>query len=64
LIQKALHDAENLATKIEMIDEAKLFEDFSDPKYGSYYRNLLGIIEHTHYHLGQISLIKKLVQKQ
>lgn len=63
LIQKALNDAENLAAKIEMIDESKLFEDFSDPKYGSFYRNLLGIIEHTHYHLGQISLIKKLVQK-
>jgi hypothetical protein len=64
LIQKALNDAENLAAKIEMIDESKLFEDFSDPKYGSFYRNLLGIIEHTHYHLGQISLIKKLLQVQ
>ena len=63
LIEKALNDAENLAAKIEMIEEAKLFEDFSDPKYGSFYRNLLGVIEHTHYHLGQISLIKKLLSE-
>ena len=64
LVQKALTDAENLANEIEMINEAKLFEDFSDPKYGSFYRNFLGIIEHTHYHLGQISLIKKLLKEK
>jgi len=64
LVQKALTDAENLAHAIENIDESILFKDFSDPKYGSFYRNFLGIIEHTHYHLGQISLIKKLLQVQ
>lgn len=47
---------------LETLDEAKLFEDFADPKYGNYYRNLLGIIERTHYHLGQIVLIKKLLK--
>lgn len=47
---------------LETLDEAKLFEDFADPKYGNYYRNLHGIIEHTHYHLGQIVLIKKLLK--
>ena len=30
-------------------------------KYGNYFRNLTGIIEHLHYHLGQIVLIKKLI---
>ena len=30
-------------------------------KYGTYYRNFHGLIEHAHYHLGQIVLIKKLV---
>jgi hypothetical protein len=38
--------------------------DFGDPKYGSYYRNLHGIVEHTHYHLGQIVLVKKIIQAQ
>jgi len=64
LVQKTLTDAENLANEIAMISEAKLFEDFSDPKYGSFYRNFLRIIEHTHYHLGQISLIKKLLKEK
>lgn len=36
---------------------------FADEKYGTYYRNIQGIIEHTHYHLGQIALIKKMLLK-
>jgi hypothetical protein len=61
LVTKALTEAELFAEQIEKVDEAKLFEDFADPRYGNYYRNLLGIIEHTYYHLGQISLIKKIL---
>jgi hypothetical protein len=34
---------------------------FSQKKYGTYYRNLMGVIEHSHYHLGQISLIRKML---
>jgi hypothetical protein len=63
LVNKALTEAELFAVQIEKLDEAKIFEDFADPKYGNYYRNLLGIIEHTHYHLGQISLIKKILNE-
>jgi len=32
-----------------------------EEKYGNYYRNFHGIIEHCHYHLGQIVLIKKML---
>jgi len=46
---------------IEQLPEAKLGEIFSEEKYGTYYRNIHGIIEHTHYHLGQIVLIKKIL---
>ena len=49
---------------MEKLDEAKLSEIFADPQYGNFYRNLHGIIEHTHYHLGQISLLKKLVKEK
>lgn len=56
-------EAEQLILQIEGLNDAQLFEDFSDGKYGSVFRNLLGIIEHTHYHLGQISLIKKMLQR-
>mgnify|MGYP000207959101 FL=1 len=59
LIQKALDEAEQFANEIEKLEESKLFEVFSDEKYGNYFRNLLGIIEHTHYHLGQIAILKK-----
>lgn len=57
-------DAESFAQQIEQIDETKLFEDFAGAsRYGNYYRNLFGIIEHTHYHLGQIVLIKKIIKE-
>lgn len=41
--------------------EDKIWQTFVDEKYGNYYRNFQGIIEHTHYHLGQIAFVKKLV---
>ncbi|SHE79850.1 DUF1572 domain-containing protein [Pedobacter caeni] len=58
---KALTDAEHFARLIEQLPESKLWENFEEEKYGIYYRNLHGIIEHTHYHLGQIALIKKML---
>ena len=56
---KMWEDARLLASLIEACPDEKLTEPFVDEKYGSYYRNLQGIIEHTHYHLGQMVLIKK-----
>jgi hypothetical protein len=61
LLDKTWTDAENFANLIEHLPESKLWETFSDKKYGNYYRNILGIIEHIHYHLGQIVLIKKIL---
>lgn len=63
LVNKVFIEAELFAIQIETLNEAQLFEDFADCKYGNYYRNLFGIIEHTHYHLGQISLIKKILNE-
>lgn len=59
LLDKTWMDAESIACLVELLPESKLWETFSDEKYGTYYRNIQGIIEHTHYHLGQIVLIKK-----
>jgi len=64
LTHKALTEAAALADLIETMPEERLWETFADEKYGNYYRNLHGIIEHTHYHLGQIALIKKILQQQ
>jgi hypothetical protein len=63
LIAKAFSEAETFATIIEKFDEKKFFELFDDPKYGNYFRNIVGIVEHTYYHLGQISLIKKILNE-
>lgn len=61
LMDKVWADAEKFASLIMLLPDSKLNEKFSDGKYGNYYRNLSGVIEHTHYHLGQIILIKKLL---
>ncbi|MDP4262403.1 MAG: DUF1572 domain-containing protein [Bacteroidota bacterium] len=63
LLDKTWDDAENFAALIEQLPESKLWVSFADEKYGNYYRNIHGIIEHTHYHLGQIVLIKKLASQ-
>lgn len=61
LRNKAFADAETFILLIEQLPEHKLWENFEDAKYGTYYRNIQGIIEHTHYHLGQIAVIKKIL---
>mgnify|MGYP003508464913 CR=1 FL=1 len=61
LLNKTWADAETFASLVEQLPEEKLGDIFSDEKYGSYYRNLHGVIEHIHYHLGQIVLIKKII---
>jgi len=61
LLDKFWTDAENFAMHVEQLPENKLWDDFSGGKYGNYLRNIQGIIEHTHYHLGQIVLIKKML---
>jgi hypothetical protein len=64
LLDKSWRDAENFACLIEQLPEHKLWETFLDEKYGNYYRNIHGIIEHSHYHLGQIVLIKKILMQR
>ena len=55
-------EAKEFASLIEQLTDDELKSDFVKSEYGNYYRNLHGIIEHMHYHLGQISLIKKLIR--
>lgn len=62
LLNKCWDEAEKFVGLIEKLPESRLNENFADEKYGTYFRNLTGIIEHTHYHLGQIVLIKKLLR--
>jgi hypothetical protein len=46
---------------VESFEDQRLSETFLEEKYGNWFRNLSGAIEHAHYHLGQIVLIKKLI---
>lgn len=64
LLHKTFTEAEIFAKLVEQLPESRLSETFADEKYGNYYRNIAGVIEHAHYHLGQIVIIKKLLQAQ
>jgi hypothetical protein len=56
--------ARHFAGLVENLPDDKLNENFSDVKYGTFYRNLAGITEHAHYHLGQIVILKKVLRAQ
>ncbi len=55
-------DVEHLVKLLEQMPEEKLNDIFVEEKYGDYFRNIAGTIEHFYYHLGQIVLIKKLAK--
>jgi hypothetical protein len=57
------NDAEEFAYLIEQMPEEKLNQVFVDEKYGTYQRNIDAMIEHAYYHLGQIVLIKKMINE-
>lgn len=62
LREKTWADAEELATLIESLPESQFGQPFVKEEYGTYYRCLHGPVEHCHYHLGQIAIIKSLLQ--
>ncbi|MEM7374313.1 MAG: DUF1572 domain-containing protein [Bacteroidota bacterium] len=61
LLNKLWTDADTFARLVEKMPETQLKENFLEGKYGNYYRNLTGLLEHTNYHLGQIALLKKIL---
>lgn len=54
-------ETETLAEIIESKPESFWEEPFANGQYGNNYKNLAGLIEHAHYHLGQIVLLKKAI---
>ena len=62
LLNKVWSDAEEVASLIENMTDEQLAEPMDTGKYGNWFKNLLIIQEHSHYHLGQIVLIKKLTK--
>lgn len=63
-LQRFWSDAETFATLVEQLPEERLSHAFVDERYGNYQRNVDAMIEHSYYHLGQIVLLKKLLQEE
>ena len=57
-------DSEKFIILVEEMTDDRLLESFVDKKYGNHQRNIDVMIEHCYYHLGQILVIKKLINKQ
>jgi hypothetical protein len=58
-----LNNSEKFADQVEQMEDSIFDQPFIDEKYGTFLRNIEGVIEHSYYHLGQISLIRKIVMK-
>lgn len=61
LVNEFLDHSNRFVSAVEQMDDRTFDQPFIDPKYGTYLRNIEGVIEHSYYHLGQISLIRKMI---
>ena len=61
LVSDFLSNSQAFAENVEEMNDEELEKPFFDEKYGTFLRNIEGVIEHSYYHLGQISLIKKII---
>jgi hypothetical protein len=57
LVADFLSNSEKFADSVEQMDDSIFDQPFIDEKYGTFLRNIEGVIEHSYYHLGQIVLI-------
>ena len=63
LVNSFLGNSEKFAAQVELLTDGRLDQPFVDEKYGTYLRNIEGVIEHCYYHLGQVSLIRKMIME-
>lgn len=56
------NDSEEFARLLEQMSDETLNQVFVEEKYGTYQRNIDAMIEHSYYHLGQIVLLKKMIE--
>jgi len=64
LVNDFLLTSAQFINHVESMDDTVLHGPFVREEYGTYLRNIEAQIEHGYYHLGQITLIKKLVQER
>jgi len=60
LIQSYLANSKSMVEIISNVTDQTWDKEFVKEEYGTYERNIEGLIEHTYYHFGQISLLLKL----
>jgi uncharacterized damage-inducible protein DinB len=63
MVDDFLNNCEKFSDKVELMEDRNFDQPFIDKKYGTCLRNIEGVIEHSYYHLGQIALIKKMIQQ-
>jgi uncharacterized damage-inducible protein DinB len=63
LVATLLQHAEDFAAAVGKLEDAVLDTPFVQEQYGTYLRNIEAVIEHSYYHLGQIVLIRKMIQQ-
>jgi hypothetical protein len=64
LVTEFVSYAEKYIRHVEKMDARMLQQPFVKETYGTYLRNIEAQIEHSYYHLGQVSLIKKLMVQE
>lgn len=57
--EKLVRDSEDFIQVVEQMESERLMGVFVKEEYGTFYRSVDVIIEHTFYHLGQVVIIKK-----
>ena len=61
LLKTTWTEADTYIDLLAQLPEARMTEYFADEKYGTYYANIQGNLEHLYYHLGQIASLKILI---
>lgn len=64
LLQEKMAQTEELASLLETLPDEQWQAIFVQEKYGTWFRNFAGCIEHLHYHLGQIALIATIIKRE
>ncbi len=57
-------NSERFAEHIGKMSNKQLDKPFVNEKYGNYRKNIEAMIEHSYYHLGQIVLLKKMIEEK
>ncbi|MEJ2880945.1 DUF1572 domain-containing protein [Pedobacter sp. GR22-6] len=64
MVDTFIASSEAFVQAVQSLPAEILDKGFVEEKYGSYLRNIEGVIEHSYYHLGQVTLIKKIILEQ